>query len=759
MAKQVILCVDDESMILDSLCYQLKQHLGNTYDIEVAESGEEAIEIFTTLQAEKIEVPLIISDQIMPGLKGDKLLIKIHAQSPQTLKILLTGQSSLETVANAVNHANLYHYIAKPWDSVDLCLTVTEALRSYEQRKQLAEQNEALKILNASLEQKVIDRTQALTLANTQLRQEVLDRQLLEEKLRTSEEKIRAIFEAMTDIVLVIDEADDIEVAPTNSGGVDDINTLITATIEHFFTDEPSQSWLPIVQQARDSQQMLNFDYSLQLGDRETWFSASISLMPNNAVIWVARNIDQRKQAEAAMQTAKEAAEAANLAKSRFLANMSHELRSPLNAILGFSQVMLNGNVSSEQAENIRIIYRSGEYLLTLINHVLDLSKIEAGKTTLNLDNVDLYHLLEDLEDMLHLQATNAGLELIFEYAKSIPRHIYTDAVKLRQVLINLLSNALKFTQVGIVKLRVEQDPLDLADTCKSSHTFTLNFKVEDTGVGIASEELVNIFDVFSQAQAGKERQEGSGLGLAISRKFVQLMGGDISVTSQLGQGTTFLFQIQASLGKAISSYSPPSPGRVIGIAPGQVTYKLLVVDDKFVNRQLLRKFLEPLGFEIQEASNGQEAIDRWATWSPHLILMDMRMPIMDGYEATKQIKGTTQGQATAVIALTASVLEEERTVILSTGCDDFIRKPFREQTIFDTLKKHLGVAYLYAEIPPPSLTETDVPETELTSQDLICMSESWLKDFYHATLEANASVVLQLIKAIPPRKPPYLSL
>ncbi len=755
MSKQVILCVDDEKMILDSLSSQLRQYLGNIYQIETAETGEEALELLAELHQAQIEIPLIICDQIMPGLKGDELLIKIHAQSPQILKILLTGHSSLETVANAVNYANLYRYIAKPWDGVDLCMTITEALRSYEQSKQLVAQNETLKILNASLEQKVIDRTSELTVANAQLQAEIRDRQLLAEKLWTSEEKIRAIFEAMTDIILVIDEDDNIDIAPINPQNSERMTPLINATIKQFFGEETRQNWLQTIQQVRDTQQILNLDYSLPVDDRETWFTASISLMPNNAVIWVARNIDERKQAEAATLRAKEAAEAANQAKSTFLANMSHELRSPLNAILGFSQVILNSNSpGSEQAENIKIIYRSGEHLLSLINHVLDLSKIEAGKITLNPGNVDLYHLLEDLEDMLHLQAEKAGLELIFEYKTSIPQipqYIQTDAVKLRQILINLLSNALKFTKTGTVKLQVISDDLSIASQNFASNSFTLKFRVEDTGAGIAANELPHIFEAFSQAQAGREIHEGSGLGLAISRKFAQLLGGDITVTSQLGQGSTFQLEMQTSL--SIEASDPPTISRqVIGLAPDQPTYRLLVVDDKLVNRQLLKRFLMPLGFDLKEASNGKEAIDLWKSWSPHLIWMDMRMPIMDGYEATKQIKATLQGQATAVIALTASVLEEEKDVILSIGCDDFIRKPFQQQTILETLEKHLGVQYLYAETESmlPTNSTPGSPREELKTQDLTCMPRSWINDLYNAALEADTTQVMQLITTIP---------
>ena len=343
---------------------------------------------------------------------------------------------------------------------------------------------------------------------------------------------------------------------------------------------------------------------------------------------------------------------------------------------------------------------------------------------------------------MLHLRAHNAGLKLLFQRAENVPSYICTDEVKLRQVLINLLSNALKFTLKGQITLDVFQGDRETIDV------FNLHFRIRDTGVGIAAAEVPKLFDAFSQAQAGKEMQEGTGLGLAISRKFVQLMGGDISVESELEKGTTFQFYIQAKIGQEIASNATEEHPRVLALAPGQPTYKLLTVDDKEINRQLLIKLLSPLGFEMKEASNGKEAIAIWNEWEPHLIWMDMRMPVMDGYEATKHIKSTSKGNDTAVIAVTASVFEEEKAIVLSVGCDDFIRKPFAEHTIFDALAKHLGVKYIFAETRSVIL---DAPaESSLTSQHFSCMPQEWITELYANAVRANINAVMKLIEQIP---------
>jgi urea ABC transporter urea binding protein len=467
--------------------------------------------------------------------------------------------------------------------------------------------------------------------------------------------------------------------------------------------------------------------------------------------------IAERKQTEIVLQKAKEAAEVANRAKSEFLSKMSHELRTPLNAILGFTQVLTRDNsLNWEQQEHLEVINRSGEHLLNLINDVLDMTKIESGRTSFNETSFDLYSLLDSLEEMLQLKAKSKGLQLIFKRLSDVPQYVQTDQGKLRQVLINLLGNALKFTQEGSVILRVSllkpeqiNHQIEDSSTTSSIEFMKIQLEVEDTGFGIAPGEMHSLFEAFVQTESGRKCQEGTGLGLSISQQFIELMGGKITVNSILNQGTTFKVEIPIKLAATVDIEAQQPKQKVVGLEPGQPLYRILVVEDRWENRQLLIKLLTPLGFEVRAAENGLEGVALWKSWEPHLIWMDMRMPVMDGYEATKQIKSQLKGQATVIIALTASALEEERSIILSAGCDDFMRKPFQVSVLFEKLAQHLGVRYIYEPISF-NLPLLKANSEELTTDSLTIMSEQWQQELYQAALSAHAKLIFQLIRQIP---------
>ncbi|MEH1964040.1 MAG: response regulator [Nostoc sp.] len=459
-----------------------------------------------------------------------------------------------------------------------------------------------------------------------------------------------------------------------------------------------------------------------------------------------------------ALEQAAEQAAIANRAKSQFLAKMSHELRTPLNAILGFTQLMNRSEkIPSEFQEDLGIISRSGKHLLTLINDVLEMSKIEAGQLKLTENSFDLHQLIHSIRDMVALKALEKGIDLITQQDPSVPRYVYGDESKLLQILLNLLSNAIKFTTTGSVTLRFQAltervgsiNSVDSISSDDSKPIITLHLEVEDTGCGIAQSDIETVFEAFTQTEPGRYVQ-GTGLGLSISRQFARLMGGDITARSILNQKSTFICEVLLTLVRSGDIIAPEMTRTVIGLEPGQPTYRILVVEDLRENRLLLVRLLELVGFEVCAAENGNEAIALWSEWYPHLILMDIQMPVIDGYETTRQIRGREAGKDVVIIAVTAYAFEEDYTTSIQAGCDDHITKPFIEAILFDRIAHYLGVSYRYREEALPGVDQQTLVHKSLTAKDLQVMSPEWIIQANQAALDLNDAKLYNLIAQIP---------
>ena len=408
-------------------------------------------------------------------------------------------------------------------------------------------------------------------------------------------------------------------------------------------------------------------------------------------VLGVSRDITERKQAQQALRLALLEANSANRMKSAFVANVSHEIRTPMNAILGFTEILLQDPLLTPvQKGHLETIGHSGEHLLELINDVLEISKIESGLVTFNPTDFDVHLVIRDLESMFHAKASEKSLTLSLEVDPSVPASIVTDKQKLRQILINLIGNAIKFTQEGEVTVRLWAEQLS-----ESPGELRLFADIEDTGPGIAAKELETLFRAFYQGEAGKIAG-GTGMGLAISRNFAEKMGGQITVTSQFGAGSCFHFEFLATQGKECRNYIPDK--KIIGLAAGQKACRILIVDDEELNRQILGNILGNIGFETRQAADGEEAVAEFAKWGPDLVLMDVQMPRMDGYEVTRRIKCVARDKNVHVIGVSAGVFEENRKRALACGMDAFITKPFKSQDLLHTIAGFLCLQYVYGE-------------------------------------------------------------
>lgn len=458
---------------------------------------------------------------------------------------------------------------------------------------------------------------------------------------------------------------------------------------------------------------------------------AELQAFRDNLEVTVAERTADLKKAKLAAENAQSAAETANRAKSAFLASMSHEIRTPMNAILGYAQLMSrDGTLSSGQRDKVDTINRAGEHLLSLINDVLEMSKIEAGSVTRNDSAFDLHALLNELMEIYSGRAKAKRLTCVLELSERVPHLIISDESKVRQSLVNLLGNAVKFTASGGIVV--------LADSAQGSEgTHAITLAVRDSGPGLRPEEIAKLFRPFVQSDAGKSIG-GTGLGLAISRQYARLLGGDITVDSKFGEGATFTFSFHAESARAADIAAKDTAPPLSRLAAGQ-SARVLAADDVEDNRNLLLHMLTDLRFEVRVAANGAEALAAFQEWTPDAVLMDIQMPVMNGLEAIRRIKATPEGRACFVVALSASALEEEKAAVLASGADVFMRKPFKDTELVALLGRRLN---LHFESIEPSTPEAPAPPREA---DFSRIPESLRADLHKAAREADYDVLLTL--------------
>jgi PAS domain S-box-containing protein len=570
---------------------------------------------------------------------------------------------------------------------------------------------------------------------NTARKQVEAERMLLDQRVRDQQFYTRSLIESNIDALITTDLR----------GIITDVNKqmealtgctrdeLIGAPFKNYFTD-PERAQAGIKRVLGESK-LTDYEFTARARDgKETVVSYNASTFHDRdrklqGVFAAARDVTERKRYEESLQQA-------NRAKSVFLANMSHEIRTPMNAILGFSQLMLRDqDLTSRQCQYLGTINRSGEHLLALINDILEMSKIEAGRTTLNPSTFDLPALLTDLEMMFRVRTTEKKLSFSVEMIGDVPQYIVSDINKLRQVFINVLGNAVKFTSGGGICMRVQADHTLATGPC-------LQIEIEDTGPGISAEDQEKLFRHFEQTKTGQQTGTGTGLGLAISREFVRLMGGDITVDSDVGKGSVFLIGLPLTEGDAGAVEAKANPKHVLRLEDGQAACRVLIADDIEDNRQLLAQLLAPVGFEVHLATNGAQAVEEFEAWQPHLILMDFRMPIMDGQEAIRRIRAMNGGEKPTIIAVTASAMDDNRQELMEVGADDFIGKPFREEELFQKIHVHVGVRYVYAEHPEGK----PVDDAKLTPESLAVLSADLLHGMREAVISADLDQLLAQI-------------
>jgi PAS domain S-box-containing protein len=583
---------------------------------------------------------------------------------------------------------------------------------------------------------------------------DITDRKKIEAALKASEEHNRSIVRAIPDIIIQFDAQgvyNDI-IAPSDALLFAPAKHLIGRKVTEAVPQNVANRFLETIQRVLAEDTIGFLEYDLEVPEGKRWFEGRIVPLRDDAVVAVIRDITDRKETEERLQTTflqlkenERKAEAANRAKSVFISNMSHEIRTPLNAILGFSQLLgRNPELSPHHRRDIETINRSGQHLLSLINDILEISRIEAGRTELYDEPFNLPDIIDDIERMFRSRCEAKGLSLIIEPSENLPHTLSGDPGKLRQIFINLLGNAVKFTKQGGIAMRVRCITEGSSESVDEKPV-RLIVEVEDSGIGIAEEDQQVLFQPFEQAADG-HKAGGTGLGLAICSEYARLMGGDVTVRSRPGQGSCFRFEGLFRLSENGAVPKSAAPRWVIGVDGMTEEIRVLVADDQPENRAVLVTMLEQVGFTVQVATNGIEAIDAFNQFQPNVVLMDMRMPEMDGYEATRRLKADDRSRNVPIIAVTASVFEEGKQQVIEAGVDGFVRKPIKQPELFEVIGACLDLTFIYADTEPTETTTPDQPNGQ-SPVDLTTLPDDLITELRNAVAEGDMTRFTELLE------------